>query len=55
LRGQSTTYLQRVAHLAITDAHDLERAGIGLRIDTDDRNIDEAADLILAQWDGLST
>lgn len=50
LRGQSTAHLLRVADEAATDADALERAAIGdLRIDTDERTVEEAADAIVAR------
>ena len=55
LIGQSTAHLRRIAGQAAADADALERAAIGaLRIDTDGRTVEEAADLIIAQtgWQG---
>jgi len=55
LTGQSTARLRRIAGQAAADADALERAAISaLRIDTDGRTAEQAADLIIAQtgWHG---
>jgi len=55
LTGQSTAHLRRIAGQAAADADALERAVISaLRIDTDGRTAEQAADLIIAQtgWHG---
>lgn len=55
LIGRSTAQLRRIAAKAAADADALERAAVGaLRIDTDGRTVEEAADLIIAQtgWHG---
>ena len=55
LIGQSTAHLRRIAGEAAADADALERAAISaLRIDTDGRTVQEAADLIIARtgWHG---
>lgn len=49
LVGRSTTYLLRIADRAAADAAALERAGIGLRIDTDGHSVEEAVDAILTR------
>ncbi|AIV32403.1 hypothetical protein NI25_01750 [Streptomyces sp. CCM_MD2014] len=47
LRGQSVSFLLRVADQAVTSAAVLEDAGIGdLRIDTDGRTVEQVADAI---------
>lgn len=54
LRGQPVTHLLRIIDQAVADADALESAAIGLRIDTDRRTVEEAADVIVAQsgWPG---
>lgn len=55
LRGQPDACLRQVAHRAAAEAESLERARLGtLRIDTDGRTPEEAADLIAAaaRWPG---
>jgi hypothetical protein len=42
-------HLLRVADQAVADAEALERAAIGLRIDTDRHAVEETADVIVAQ------
>lgn len=56
LAGQSTMHLRQVADRAFAEAEALERSEVGLRIDTDRRTVQEAADLILARtgWPGQS-
>jgi adenylylsulfate kinase-like enzyme len=49
LRGQSVTHLLRIVDQAVADADALECAAIGLRIDTDGRTVEEAANVIVAQ------
>jgi adenylylsulfate kinase-like enzyme len=49
LRARSTTHLIRTAEAAVADAEALERATIGLRIDTDGRTVDDVARAIEAQ------
>jgi predicted ABC-type ATPase len=48
LRGRPAEYLYRVADRAAADADTLERDGIGVRVDTDGRSVNEAADLVAA-------
>ena len=54
LTGQPAAYLRRVADQAAIDADALERAAIGLRIDTDGRTVAELADAVLSrsEWAG---
>jgi hypothetical protein len=54
LRGQPAGYLLRVADQAVIHAVGLERAAIGLRIDTDGRTVEEVADAVVAgsEWAG---
>jgi hypothetical protein len=50
LIGQTTTHLLRIGDKAAADADALEHAATGdLRIDTDDRTVEEATDVILTQ------
>lgn len=49
LNGRPVPHLRRIIDQAVVDAEALERASVGLRIDTDNRTIQEAADLIVAQ------
>lgn len=41
--------LLRIADDAVANADALERSAIGLRVDTDGRTVEEAADAILAE------
>jgi adenylylsulfate kinase-like enzyme len=56
LAGQPTVHLLRIADQAARQADALERAGIGHRIDTSGRTVDEVADMVLTQtaWPGRS-
>ncbi|WP_436529289.1 hypothetical protein [Actinoplanes sp. HUAS TT8] len=48
LLGRSPAYLHQVAEQAARDAHALEAAGVGDRVDTDGRSIAEVADALHA-------
>jgi adenylylsulfate kinase-like enzyme len=50
LRGRSTAGLRQIADVAARDAAALDRAGIGRRVDTGGRDVDELADLIVGDW-----
>jgi adenylylsulfate kinase-like enzyme len=54
LFGQPTVHLLRIADQAARHADALERAGIGHRIDTSGRTVDEVAEMVLTQtaWPG---
>jgi shikimate kinase len=47
--GQPTARLLQIADEAVAEAEALERAGLGLRIDTDGRTIEESAEEIIAR------
>ena len=49
LKDQSPTHLLRVADQAVLEADALERAAIGMRIDTNTRTAEQSADVVLAQ------
>jgi adenylylsulfate kinase-like enzyme len=49
LNGQPIPHLRRIADHAVTQAEALDRAALGLRIDTDNRTIDDTVDLIVAR------
>src|SRR5262249_44463091 len=54
LRGQPATHLLRIVEEAVADAQALERAAIGLRIDTSRGTAEEVADAVLTRsgWPG---
>jgi adenylylsulfate kinase-like enzyme len=56
LAGQRTVHLLRIADRAARQADALERAGIGYRIDTSGRTVDEVAEMVLTRtaWPGRS-
>jgi adenylylsulfate kinase-like enzyme len=56
LVGQPTVHLLRIADQAARHADALERAGIGYRIDTSGRTVDEVAEMVLTRtaWPGRS-
>ena len=49
LQGQPPRHLLQIADQAVLEANALERAAIGIRIDTSTRTAEQAADVVLAQ------